>query len=302
MGVSSQFKYLYFLTGRHDLPFFTDEAVALQKSFLDACLKGEDREGWLAPGKHPAVNLCVRRGNPGYNDPVMERKTFPRRMENEWPIARTRYTDYHLLPDMTMSQNKKDEKGLIKWKVPEDGVRFRTKPSEQEVEITGHSMARLSVALEPREGSSPSEMDLFVTHRHYDTSRTEIFYTGAVGDPYPVVRGWLRVSLRKAIENEKGPLGQIITEQAFSGADVQQVTVGEIYTVDVEIWPTSVVLLPGEVLELQLSGSDSAGVHLFEHIHPEDRALEKLKGYNEIHLGPQHENFLRIPIIPPSAR
>ena len=295
MGASSNFKYIYFLTGRHDLPFFTDEAVELQTSFLDACLKGDDRKGWLVPGKVPPVNLCIRRGDPGHNNAEAERKVFPRRMEYEWPLARTTYTDFHLQPDGTLSLKKCKGEGLVKWEAPEGGVRFRTKPLDDEVEITGHSMARLSVALARRESSSPSEIDLFVTLRHYDASGAEIFYTGAVGDAVPVVRGWLRVSLR---ETTKDPLNGVISQQTFSSADVQEVVVGQVYTVDVEIWPTSVVLQPQETLELQVTGSDSEGVHVFQHSHPKDRPLEKLKGYNEIHFGGQYENFLRLPIIP----
>ena len=53
LGVSSQFKYLRFITGRHDIPFYYDEEVAVQNSFLDAFLKGDDREGWSVPGKVP---------------------------------------------------------------------------------------------------------------------------------------------------------------------------------------------------------------------------------------------------------
>ena len=71
------------------------------------------------------------------------------------------------------------------------------------------------------------------------------------------------------------------------------------YTEDIEIWPTNVVLLPGETLALQVSSGDSEGVSLFEHNHPEDRNEAKLKGSNDIHIGPNFENYLELPIIPP---
>lgn len=297
LGASSQFKYVYFLTGRHDIPFFYDESVKLQQSFLDACLKGEDREGWLVPGKVPPVNLCIRRGNPGYSDPEAERTTFPRRMEQEWPLARTQYTNYHLHPDGSLRVDKRAENTSVKWEAPKGDVRFKTQPAEHEIEITGHPTARLSVAARSLNGSVPSEIDLFLTLRHYDASNQEIFYTGGQGDPVPVVRGWLRVSLRKTVRSP-GPLCQIMPERNYYSAEVQKVVPGEIYTVDVEIWPTSVVLLPGETLELQISGSDGENVGVFGHDHSEDRPLERLLGYNEIHLGSQHDNFLRLPIIP----
>lgn len=301
LGASSQFKYLYFLTGRHDLPFFYDESVELQRSFLDACLKGEDREGWLVPGKVAPVNLCLRRGNPGFSNPEAERRMFPRRTEQEWPLARTKYTDYHLHSDGTLGPDKPSKEAVTKWEALTSGssVRFKTTPAEEEIEITGHPWARLSVGASPLNKSStqPSEIDLFLTLRHYDAANQEIFYTGAAGDAVPVVRGWQRVSLRKTVTSP-GVLGAIMPERNYYSTEVQEVVPRQVYNVDVEIWPTSVVLLPGETLELQVSGTDSENSGIFQHDHPEDRPREKLLGYNEIHIGPQHENFLKLPIIP----
>jgi predicted acyl esterase len=299
LEASSQFKYLYFLTGRHDLPFFYDECVELQRSFLDACLKGEDREGWLVPGKVPPVNLCVRRGNPGINNPEAERRTFPRRVEQEWPLARTQYTDYHLHPGGSLDLYKPSSETVVKWEALDSGssARFKTKPAEKEIEITGHPWARLSVAASSLKGSTPSEIDLFLTLRHYDVSNQEIFYTGGTGEAVPVVRGWLRVSLRKTVINP-GPLSDIMPIRNYYSTEVQEVVPGQIYTVDVEIWPTSVVLLPGETLELQVAGTDGDNVAIFGHDHPEDRPNHKLLGNNELHIGPQYDNFLRLPVIP----
>ena len=75
--------------------------------------------------------------------------------------------------------------------------------------------------------------------------------------------------------------------------------IGKVYTEDIEIWPTNVVVLPGETLALQISSGDSEGVSLFEHNHPEDRSEAKLKGSNEIHVGSDFENYLELPIISP---
>lgn len=94
----SSLKYLRFITGRHDLPFYYHDEVELQRSFLDAFLKGDDRVGWSTPGKVPPVDLVLRQGDVGFNDAEAE-KTYPRRTEMEWPIARTQYTPYYLTSD-----------------------------------------------------------------------------------------------------------------------------------------------------------------------------------------------------------
>ena len=127
------------------------------------------------------------------------------------------------------------------------------------------------------------------------------FYTGAVGDPVPVARGWLRGSLRALSKSPaSSALKGVIPLRDYLSTDVEPVIVGQVYTLDIEVWPTNVVLLPGERLTLEISSCDSEGVHLFEHNHPKDRAEEKLKGWNEIHLGEGLDNWLQLPIIPDS--
>ncbi|KAJ5223386.1 hypothetical protein N7468_007928 [Penicillium chermesinum] len=101
----SELKYLRFIVGRHDLPFYYPKEVEIQRSFLDAFLKDHDTTGWSRKGAVAPVDLILRKGNVGYNDPKAE-ATFLRRQENEWPIARTQYTDLHLNPDQSLGWAK----------------------------------------------------------------------------------------------------------------------------------------------------------------------------------------------------
>jgi predicted acyl esterase len=118
MQAGSKFKYLRCITGRHDLPFYYEEEVAVQKSFLDAFLKGEDTEGWSIPGRLPPVDICLRVGNPGFNDPRAELKAFPRRKEAEWPIARTIYTKFYLDKVGGLATEVAEEHGVVKYSAP----------------------------------------------------------------------------------------------------------------------------------------------------------------------------------------
>jgi predicted acyl esterase len=117
LKAGSKFKYLRAIVGRHDLPFYYAEEVELQRSFLDAFLKGEDRTGWSVPGKLPPVDIVLRKGNLGFNNAEKE-KTFPRRTENEWPIARTKYTDYYLTPDGGLSTTNSKKDGVVTYEAP----------------------------------------------------------------------------------------------------------------------------------------------------------------------------------------
>ncbi|KAK5047453.1 hypothetical protein LTR84_006549 [Exophiala bonariae] len=303
MYAGSKLKYLRFATGRHDMPFYTKNSVELQKSFLDAFLKGHDVVGW-STGEAPRIDVVIRKGNPGVNNPEAE-KTFPTRLEAEWPIARTKYTKYHLGVNLSFGEEmaKSQTTGKLTYRAPsglneQHRVQFKTEPVEKEIEFTGHIVAHLNVSTSALEyASGPSEMDLFVTLRHLDKDRKEIFYTGADGDAVPVCKGWLRVSMREV--NYRSTRNTFWhPHREYLSTEVLPVVPGEIYAVDIELWPTSVVLTPGEALVFEVASGDTQGAGRFEHNSPIDRPLEKLRGLNHIHFGTGLENYVLLPVIP----
>jgi predicted acyl esterase len=304
LNAGSKFKYLRFITGRHDLPFYEEENVQMQKSFLDAFLKGDDTAGWMT-GKVPRVGLVLRKGNVGYNDAAAERQ-YEHRFEKEWPILRTQYTKYYLtsLHGLTTQTEKISEESIVSYKAPgslksPELVHFTTDPFEEETEITGHIVVHLNVSISALNGSQsiPSEMDLFITLRHLDAEGKEIFYTGTVGDPVPVTKGWLRVSLRKTADGHPRHKPWHPYREYLS-TDVLPVKAGEVYTVDVEVWPTNVVISPNHRLVLEVSSGDTQGAGIFGHDSEVDRPHDALLGLNNIHFGPEYENWVLMPVIP----
>ncbi|KAF4962160.1 hypothetical protein FSARC_9734 [Fusarium sarcochroum] len=299
----SKFKYLRLITGRHDLPFYYEEEVEIQRSFLDAFLKGEDRVGWSQEGKVAPVSLVLRKGNVGFNDAEKE-KVYPRREENEWPIARTQYKKFYLTPDFGLSlhepsadRKKLSYKALGTLENPEL-LQFSTSPFDSETEITGHIVAHLNVSVSPDpSGPTPSDIDLFVTLRHYDPSGQEVFYTGTAGDPVPVTKGWLRVSLRKVDEQHPKHRDEL-PHRNYTSKDFLPVIQGEIYSVDVEVWPTNVVVEKGGKLVFEVSSGDTQGSGIFLHNDHVDRSPEVFQGNNHIHFGPRLQNYITLPVIP----
>lgn len=304
----SKFKYLRAITGRHDLPFYYKEEVELQRSFLDAFLKDDDRVGWSVPGKVPPVDIVLRKGDVGFNNAEAE-KQFSRRQETEWPIARTEYTKYYLTPskDLTpvapgVTKSTSLQYSTLTGLDNSDGYSFATAPIEaDELEITGHVTATLNVSVDAETDPDcppPSDIDLFLTLRHISSEGKEVYYTGTAGDPVPLCKGFLRVSHRKIQESHE--LNRpYLPYRSYFKEDVQEVKPGEIYQVVVEIWPTNVVLQKGSRLVLEVSGGDTQGAGIFLHNHPEDRNVKIHGKTNRIHFGPGLENFVTLPIIPP---
>ncbi|KAI0802497.1 Alpha/Beta hydrolase protein [Xylaria sp. FL0064] len=301
----SKFKYLRMITGRHDLPFYYEEEVEIQRSFLDAFLKGEDRVGWSQEGKVAPVSLVLRKGNVGFNDAEKE-KTYPRREESEWPIARTKYTKFFLTPSLgltlkepspTQAKSKVSYRALGTMENPEL-VQFTTEPLTEETEITGYVTAHINVSVSPdSDGPSPSDIDLFVTVRHIGPDGREIFYTGTAGDPVPLTKGWLRVSLRK-VNKESPKHCEWLPHRDYTSHDILPVIQGEIYPVDVEIWPTNVVIEKGGKLVLEVASGDTQGSGIFRHDDPVDRSPGIFRGANHICFGPKAINYVTLPIIP----
>ena len=184
LATSLDFVYVLSQLGaRHDVPFYLPQYVALQKSFLDAWLQDKDDKGWLkgpnAVGGVPAVSLPLRSGNYGYNSPDSD-IWFARRTEHEWPIPRTKYTRFYLGTDYSLSPEKPSATGRLNY----DGFKgqplhFKSSPSKEPMEITGHIIANLVVSVEADDtGKVPKDLDLFITLRHFDADDKEILYTG----------------------------------------------------------------------------------------------------------------------------
>ena len=156
---------------------------------LDAWLKGEDDRGWTEGpnAKIPAVNMLLRKGNPGFNK-IEGDATFGTREEKSWPLERTEYRRYYPSSDLSLSTSKPTEESTVKLEALGKGepVQFKYK-FEKETEIAGHPLANLVVSVEKRaDGTAPKDVDLFLTLRHFDAEGKEIYYTGELSLTVPL--------------------------------------------------------------------------------------------------------------------
>ena len=221
------------------------------------------------------MDLVLRKGDVGFNDAEKE-KAYLRRQENEWPIARTQWTKYYLQADQTMQQVQSEGAAKLAYRAlgtleSQSLIHFKTPPFEQETEITGNIVARLNVSINPEpSGPNPSDIDLFLTLRHISPEGKEVFYTGTAGDPVPLTKGWLRVSMRK-VNNEHHKQRDYLPWRDYYSTDRLPVIPGEVYSVDVEVWPTNVVVEKGGRLVFEVSSGDTQGSGIFGHNNSVDR-------------------------------
>ena len=302
MRAASKEKWLEAHGLEHWTHFYTDYGVALQKRFFGHYLKGE-ANGW---DKQPRVQLQVRHAGTGlgFNHPGTSAARFVERHENEWPIARTRWTRFFLNPAGTLERESPGTAQGVGFEALGEGLTFVSRPIEAETEITGPLAARLFVS------SSTSDADLCVIFRVFTPDLREVVFMGAIDPHTPIAQGWLRASHRRLDPKLSTPWRPYHTHDRK-----EALRPGEIVGVDVELWPTSIVVPAGYRVALTVRGRDyeyakSTGARLsnfknelrgcgpFLHDDPRDRPRSIFGGRTTLHTGPQHPAYVMLPVIP----
>jgi predicted acyl esterase len=268
----------------HWTHFYTDYGRELQLRFFDHFLKGKG--DWP---KQPRVQLQVRHID-----------KFVPRHENEWPLARTRWTKAYLHPGGLL-RPEGGTSSTVTFDAMGDGVTFLSEPVPTQTEITGPSAARLTVS------SSTTDADLFLVFRVFTPDLREVTFMGAIDPHTPIAQGWLRASHRKLDPKLSQPWRPYHTHD-----EKQPLKPGEPVTLDIELWPTSIVVPAGYRLALSVRGKDyewqkNTGARLsnfknelrgcgpFLHDDPRDRPAAIFGGRTTLHLG---DSYLLLPVIP----
>jgi predicted acyl esterase len=287
---ASREKWLELHGLEHWTHFYTDYGRLLQKRFFDYFLKGIDN-GWR---NEPRVRLQVRR---------LDR--FVERMETEWPIARTQWTKLYLDPrDRSLSWEPVTASGRIEYDALGDGVTFLSPPLVQETEITGPSAVKLFIS------SSTTDADIFIVLRIFSPDGKEVVFQGAIDPHTPIGQGWLRASHRKLDPVLSRPHRPYHTHD-----EKQPLTPGQAVELDVEIWPTSIVVPASYRIGLTVRGKDYEyagpsggriasfknelrGCGPFLHDDLRDRLPDMFGGKTTLHISPNQLSHLLLPIIP----
>jgi len=277
LGAGSTQKLLQIHVGDHVALFYSLEGRLLQLRFLEQHLRGVD----TGITREPPIRLAIRDDGERYHW----------RYEEEWPMARTRWTAYHLdAAARSLSSEPATGTASVAYSA-EDGasdatIVFSTAPFAHDTEVTGPVTLRLWVS------SSIDDADLFAVLRNVAPDGSEVTYPGPLpeGSRIAAAYGWLRASHRKLDPSRSTPYRPF-----HSHDEVQKLTPGEPVALDIEIWPTSVVLPRGHRLVLEVGAHDDPR-STFQHSDPRDRVQA---GRNTIHTGGGFDSHLLLPVIPP---
>jgi predicted acyl esterase len=278
----------------HWTHFYTDYGRQQQLAFFDHFLHGK-ANGW---DRRPKVLLQVR--HPA--------EKFVERAETEWPLERTKWTKLYLhMTSGSLKEERATNKRTRSFDAMGDGLTFMTAPFAEATEITGPIAAKLFVS------SSTSDADLFLILRVFSPDLKEVVFQGAIDPHTPVAQGWLRASHRKLDKKLTLPYRPYHTHDKK-----QPLKKDEVAELDIELWPTSIVVPAGYRVALTVRGKDYEyggpsggrlsnfknelkGCGPFLHDDPIDRPAEIFAGVTTLHSGGRHANYVLLPIIPAQA-
>ena len=305
---ASKHKKLRIHTGTHYHAFYTEEGRRDQLRWFDYWLKGIDT-GIM---DEPPVKLLIRTGGGGMND-------YKFRFENEWPLARTRWTRFYLKADkkepaseamgtegslfkraparqtaVTYSATGVSHAGvasasstmLAAGAMHRIGVSFETEPMQADTEVTGPIKLVLWVS------SNRKDMDIFATIRNIGPDGKDVWEVGQQGQQVPVAKGWLRASHRKL-----DPEMSLPYRPYHAHNERWWLKPGVPVECEIEIWPACMVFKKGHRIRLDIQPRDGVGSAPYLH-YP---AAYNTGGENTVHTGGRMASYLLLPIIPPKT-
>jgi predicted acyl esterase len=267
--ISSPERHLYTHRGGKWATFYSDEAKAAQLKFLDRHLKGQDG---LAL---PTVRLEVRESR----DAIVEV-----REEQEWPLARTRWTPRYLTT-AGLSGEPAASPGSISFRARRGGASFGW-TLDQDTELTGPMALRLHV-----ETHGTDDLDLVVGVEKW-RGEEYIGFEGSYGYGRDrVTTGWQNLALR-----DLDPRQSRLFEPVPACLERRPLAPGQIVAVDIALGASATLFRAGEQLRLVIAGRWLSPRNPITGQFPAHYRTRKA-GAATLHWGPDHPAHLLLPVI-----
>lgn len=242
------------------------------KRFYDRYLK-DIRNGWEMT---PKVRLDVM--------DAYEYDFKRQRPENEFPLARTKYTKLYLnAADCSLNENPVEQESELVYDAKEDTAAFVLKFKE-ETEISGYM-----------------KMHLFLEARDYDNMDIMTWVTKYKEDGTYVPLRLMGIEHRgtysfyRASHRELDPRWTTDFQPVQAHFKAEPMIPGEVYECEIEILASSRIWHKGEELHLEITG---------HHVpcgqpNPPQPLVWDNEGRHVIHTGGKYDSYLQIPIVPP---
>ena len=163
--------------------------------------------------------------------------------------------------------------------------------------------------------SSTPDADFFIVMRIFTGDLKEIVFQGAIDPHTPVAQGWLRASHRKLDKKLSKPYRPYHTHD-----EKRPLKKGQQVELDIEIWPTSIVVPAGYRVGLSIRGkrlrvwrgeaaaalsnfkNELKGCGPFLHDDPRDRPPAIFNGTTSLSFWRAKAPYLLLLIIPPKSK
>jgi putative CocE/NonD family hydrolase len=208
------------------------------------------------------------------------------RSEKEWPMKRTKWTDFYLRPHQKLSCEPEMFGDL-----PPDGYVQEPLSVTQTINKLKYSTGPLPEDLEV---SGPISLYLYASIDQDDSMfKVALFdVDSSTGKERELTHGHLKLSHR-ALDKERSKPYQPIHDHREEAC--KKVTPGEITEYHIEFYPFANVFKRGHQIRLEISSADVPGVSFSYHI-----LSHKTVAY-KIYRDKQYQSRLYLPVIPPKA-
>ena len=244
---------------------------------MDCFLKDDTSSGFL---KTPPVRLEVRSS---------QEEIHEIRHENEWPIARTKYTKLYLNEQHNTISPKKPVKQFEKVYPAKKGKALFDYKFTEDTELSGYMKLKIWVEARPEKAGeiSPDDMVIFIAVNKLDRDGNTVYFIGAAGNTKDLVtRGFCKVSRRELDPDESTEWHPV-----QKGTSEKLLKPGEIVPVDVEMYPSSTFFEAGETLQLIIASDEIIPSP------PYRKSAVINSGIHVLHLGGKYDSYLLVPKI-----
>ena len=275
----SKYKWVYTHRTGKWVAYYSPEVLEMTKNFMDCFLKDDTSSGFL---ETPPVRLEVRSSLEEIHEI---------RHENEWPIARTKYTKLYLNEQPQTISPEKPVKQFEKVYPAKKGKELFNFMFTEDTELSGYMKLRVLVEARPEKAVeiSPDDMVMFIAVNKLDRNGNTVYFNGAAGNTKDLVtRGFCKVSRRELDPDESTEWHPV-----QKGTSEKLLKPGEIEPVDVEMYPSSTFFEAGETLQLIVASEE-----IIPSLPFKKTSENCNKGMHVIHFGGKYDSYLLVPKIP----